>query len=95
MVDSERRVHTRHLVLNNQYGMHARCAAKIVELVQNYQSQVFFSKDGRKVEGRSILALLTLNCPRGSEVEVEVVGQDAEALLEAATDLFARNFDED
>ena len=95
MADSERGGHIRHLVLNNKYGMHARCAAKIVELAQSYEGQIFFSKDGQKVEGSSILALLTLNCPRGSEVEVEAVGQDAEALLEAATNLFTRNFDED
>jgi len=95
LADSEREEQTRRLVLNNKYGLHARCAAKIVELAQSYEGRIFFSKDGQKVDGGSILSLLTLNCPRGSEVEVETVGQDAEGLLQATADLFDRNFDED
>jgi phosphocarrier protein len=82
-------------VLKNRYGLHARSAAKIVELIQKHDSQVTFSKEGHKVDGDSIISLLTLDCPPGSRIEVEAKGEDSIALIEAMVELFARNFDEE
>ncbi len=85
----------RTMVFNNKSGLHARCAAKIVELVQSHDCQITFTKNGRKAEGDSILALLTLNCPAGAEVEVAGQGPEAAACLDELGSLFARNFDEE
>jgi phosphotransferase system HPr-like phosphotransfer protein len=46
------------------------------------------------VDGSSILAILTLSCPKGTEVEARVVGDDPEVLIEAVSDLFERKFGE-
>lgn len=85
----------RRLTLTNSRGLHARSATRIIQLLQEYDCQAWFSKDGQTVEGDSILSLLTLNCPRGSVVEVRAEGSGAGSCLESLGLLFARNFDED
>ena len=85
----------RRLTLTNSRGLHARSATRIIRLLQEYDCQAWFSKDGQTVEGDSILSLLTLNCPRGSVVEVRAEGPGAEPCLDSLVLLFARNFDED
>ncbi len=82
------------LRIDNDLGLHARCAAKIVALGGQYSSKLYFSKDGHEVDGSSILSLLTLACPKGTSVQVRAVGEDAERLVEALTRLFQQRFGE-
>ncbi|MBW2065891.1 MAG: HPr family phosphocarrier protein [Deltaproteobacteria bacterium] len=83
------------LKIDNDLGLHARAAAKIVALTEQYQSTLFFSKDDREVDGSSILAILTLACPKGSEIQARAVGEDSEDLMKALSDLFENNFGEE
>jgi len=83
------------LTIQNGLGLHARAAAKIVDLAGKYRSQVFLKKEDREVDGSSILSILTLSCPKGTEIEVRTEGEDAEALLQALNRLFEQKFDED
>lgn len=85
----------RTLKINNDLGLHARAAAKIVALTEQYQSELFFRKDDREVDGSSILAILTLACPKGTEVQARVIGEDSEELMEALCRLFKNKFGED
>ncbi len=85
----------RRLTVTAGRGLHARSATRIIKLLQEFECRVWFEKDGQVVEGDSILALLTLNCPRGSVVEVRAAGTDSEECLDRLGLLFARNFDED
>jgi len=82
------------LCINNDLGLHARAAAKIVALVGEYQAEFFLRKGEMEVNGSSILAILTLSCPKGTEIEARVVGDDSETLIEAVGDLFERKFGE-
>lgn len=82
------------LTITNDLGLHARAAAKIVALVGQYQAEFFLRKEETEVDGSSILAILTLSCPKGTEVEARIVGDDSEVLIEAVSDLFARKFGE-
>lgn len=82
------------LRINNELGLHARAAARIVELAKQYKSSLFFSKDDREVDGSSILSILTLACPKGTELEVRVVGEDSKELLERVNELFEQKFGE-
>ncbi len=82
------------LRINNDLGLHARAAAKIVALVGQYQAEFFLKKGEREVDGSSILAILTLSCPKGTEVEARVIGDDSETLIEAVRDLFEQKFGE-
>ena len=84
----------KNLTINNDLGLHARAAAKIVSLVGRYQAEFFLRKEEREVDGSSILAILTLSCPKGTEVEARVVGDDSEVLIEAVSDLFEQKFGE-
>ncbi len=84
----------RTLRINNDLGLHARCAAKIVALAGRYRSKLYFKKEGHEVDGSSILSLLTLACPKGTEVQARAVGDDAEMLMEALARLFAERFGE-
>jgi phosphocarrier protein HPr len=82
------------LRIDNDLGLHARAAAKIVELVRQYESELFLRRDDEEVDGASILSILTLACPKGTEVEVRAVGDDSEELLEKLTELFRGKFGE-
>jgi phosphocarrier protein len=85
---------TRTLRITNDLGLHARAAAKIVELAGQYDARLYLAKDGSEVEGGSILSILTLACPKGTEVIVRIDGKDAEALMEALCRLFQEKFGE-
>jgi len=84
----------RRLKIRNSLGLHARAAAKIVELADRYESQLFLEKDGRQVDGSNILSILTLACPKGTEMEVRIVGKDAEELMTEMDALFEGKFGE-
>lgn len=84
------------LKIVNDLGLHGRAAAKIVELTRQYESKLYFKKDGNKeVDGSSILSILTLACPKGTEVVARAVGDDSEELLDSLSVLFKRKFGED
>ena len=85
----------KNLIIGNDLGLHARAAAKIVTLSQKYESDLFISKDDHEVDGASILSILTLACPKGTEIGIRVVGEDAENLLMEVTELFEQKFGEE
>jgi phosphocarrier protein HPr len=86
---------TKRLKIINNLGLHGRAAAKIVELNSRYKSRLFFKRDGyNEVDGSSILSMLTLACPKGTEVEARAVGEDSDNLLEDLSRLFEAKFGE-
>jgi phosphocarrier protein len=82
------------LEIENELGLHGRAAAKIVELAKQYKSYLFFTKDDKEVDGSSILSILTLACPKGTGVQVRIVGEDSKELLEKLSELFEQKFGE-
>jgi phosphotransferase system enzyme I (PtsI) len=84
----------RALKVANELGMHARAAGQIVELTGKYKSRLVLAKDGRQVDGTSILSILTLACPKGSEIEARAVGEDARQLMDKLQELFENKFGE-
>lgn len=85
----------KNLKIENDLGLHARAAAKIVDLAGQYSSTLFLKKDDHEVDGSSILSILTLSCPKGTNIEARIEGKDADALLEALKGLFKEKFGED
>lgn len=59
-------------------GLHARPASDFVRVAEQYSSEIRLVKDGMRVNGKSILALLTLAAAKGSVVGLEVLGEDEE-----------------
>jgi len=84
----------KNLKISNELGLHARAAAKIVALSQKYRSRLFLKKDEQEVDGTSILSILTLACPKGTELQARIVGEDSDALMRDLIHLFEEKFGE-
>jgi phosphocarrier protein len=91
MTDSARRT----LNIINQKGLHARASAKLVEVVEGFDARAEVSRDGMSASGDSIMGLLMLAAAKGTSIEVETSGPDAEALAAAIEALVADRFGED
>lgn len=83
---------TKKLKICNDLGLHARAAAKIVELANKFNAQLYLRRDDQEVDGSSILSILTLACPKGTEIEARIVGEESEALMSALTQLVDQRF---
>ena len=86
---------TRRFEIVNEKGLHARASAKLVELVEGFDAEAQVSRDGMTASGDSIMGLLMLAASRGTSVDIETRGQDAEALADAIGALIADRFGED
>lgn len=82
------------LEIRNKLGMHARAAALLVQTVNRFSAQVKISKDGQVVDGRSIMGVLTLAAAKGSKIQVEARGEDAEEAVRAIEKLVEKKFHE-
>ncbi len=82
------------LTLLNKLGLHARAAAKLVQLGETFKSEITISKDTVEANGKSILSVLLLAAPVGTELTFRVSGSDEEKAMGAICDLIERKFDE-
>jgi phosphocarrier protein len=83
------------LEIVNRKGLHARASARFVETVERFDAVAFVSKDGMRVDGRSIMGLLMLAAAQGSTIAVETVGTEAVELMHALSVLVASRFGEE
>jgi phosphocarrier protein HPr len=81
--------------IKNKLGMHARVAAKLVKVATKFKSRIYFEKDGQEVNGKSLLGILTLACPKGSRLIVRAEGMDAPEAMAALGQLIESKFDEE
>lgn len=84
----------RSLKIVNEKGLHARASAKLVEVVEGFDAQAEVSKDGLSASGDSIMGLLMLAASKGTTIDVETSGPDADALADAIEALVADKFGE-
>jgi len=78
----------------NKLGLHARAAAKLTHLASGFQSEIWISRSGRRVNAKSIMGVMMLAAGKGSKVMLEADGADADAALQALTALIANRFGE-
>ena len=78
----------------NKLGLHARAALKFVELSSKHSSQVTVAREGREVNGKSILGLMTLAAPKGATLNIATSGKDEKELLDALKTLVSNKFGE-
>jgi phosphotransferase system HPr (HPr) family protein len=88
------RVHRAKLVVRSQIGLRAGTAAMLVKMAQYFDADVDLSLNGRSVNAKSILGILTLGAGYGAEVKVAAKGTDAEEAIHAITHLFESSFHE-
>ncbi len=87
--------YTKSLKVCNNLGLHARAAARIVDLAKKYDAKLYLRKDDHVVDGSSILSILTLSCPMGTDVEIRAEGPEAGELMEELERLFQERFGEE
>jgi phosphocarrier protein len=78
----------------NRLGLHARAAAKLTHLASGFQSEIWLSRSGRRVNAKSIMGVMMLAAGQGTRVLIEAEGADADAALAALTGLIAERFGE-
>ena len=83
------------LKILNEKGLHARAAAKFVELVDTFDVNLVVKKDNLEASGDSIMGLLMLAASRGTEIELVASGQEAAETLSALSDLIKNLFGEE
>lgn len=79
----------------NRLGLHARAAAKFVHVANGFTSRITVAKEHTRVDGKSILGLLTLAAGRGSRLRIAAEGEDAAAAVSALVQLVRGRFGED
>lgn len=84
----------RSFVIVNKLGLHARAAAQLVKLAEQFSSDVRIGKDDQVVNGKSIMGLMMLAASKDTTIDVEATGDDAEAMLDAIGELIASRFNE-
>jgi len=83
------------LEISNVKGLHARASAKLVELVEGFDASATVSRDGIDAAGDSIMGLLMLAASKGTSIEVQTSGTQADDLMQAIEALVADRFGED
>src|SRR5262245_46705575 len=82
------------LVIQNELGLHARPAAMLVKIANQFNADIFLEKDGEKVNGKSIMGVMMLAASKGAKVRVIAKGQDAHSAVNALEELFGNKFGE-
>jgi len=86
---------TRTLDIVNEKGLHARASAKFVETVEAHDARAEVRRDGLSASGDSIMGLLMLAASKGTSIEVQTSGPEADALADALEALVADKFGEE
>jgi phosphocarrier protein HPr len=82
------------ITISNKLGLHARASAKLTKLAGGFQSDVFMTRNDRRVNAKSIMGVMMLAAGLGTEVEIEVTGPDEQAALDALVALIDGKFGE-
>jgi phosphocarrier protein HPr len=84
----------RTVTVTNSAGLHARPAAQLVQIASQFKSDFFIHMYGYRVNGKSILGVMTLAAEQGAELELEFIGADEEKACESVMALFTAGFNE-
>lgn len=80
------------VTVRNPQGLHARPADLFVRRASQFESRIDLIKDGERVDGKSILGVLTLVAEQGTELKIEARGPDADRAVAALVELFEKDF---
>jgi phosphocarrier protein len=83
-----------NISISNKLGLHARASAKLTKLAGGFASEVFLSRNGRRVNAKSIMGVMMLAAGLGSEIEIEVDGPDEQLAMDALRALIDGKFGE-
>lgn len=83
------------VMIVNKLGLHARAAARFVQLAAGFECQITVARDGREVNGKSIMGVMMLAAHRGSEIDITASGGDEDRAIERLAALVSERFGED
>jgi phosphocarrier protein len=86
---------SREIPIINKRGLHARASAKFVQMVERFNAEVWVTRGGETVGGTSIMGLMMLSAGPGTTIVVSAIGPDAQAAVDAITELVASKFNEE
>jgi phosphocarrier protein len=83
------------VTIQNRAGIHARPSAMLVQAAKDFRSNIYFEKGSDRINGKSIMGILTLGASYGSEIRVIAEGEDEQTALEAMVNLINKKFEEE
>jgi phosphocarrier protein HPr len=83
-----------NISISNKLGLHARASAKLTKLAGSFKSDVFMTRNARRVNAKSIMGVMMLAAGLGAEVEIETSGPDEQAAMDALCALINDKFGE-
>jgi phosphocarrier protein HPr len=86
---------SREIPIINKRGLHARASAKFVQMVERFNAEVWVTRGGETVGGTSIMGLMMLSAGPGTTIIVSAIGPEAQAAVDAITELVASKFNEE
>lgn len=78
----------------NKLGLHARASAKLTQTAAKFAADIWLCRNGRRVNAKSIMGVMMLAAGKGSRIEIETSGTDAEAAMAAIVTLIGDRFGE-
>lgn len=94
-MESIREIIEKEFTIPNKLGLHARAASLFVQLANRYESDIYVSRNGQEVNGKSIMGILILAAAKGSVITLKISGGDAAAAMESLGDLVDKGFGEE
>ncbi len=85
----------RDVEIVNKLGLHARPSARLTQLASSFKSNVFMSRNGRRVNAKSIMGVMMLAASKGSIITLETEGEDEAEAMEALAGLISSGFGEE
>lgn len=86
---------SREVEIINKLGMHARAAAKFVQLATSFECHIDLERNSKRVNGKSIMGVMMLAANKGSSITIHADGADADISIEKLVELINNRFDED
>jgi phosphocarrier protein len=78
----------------NKLGLHARASAKLTQVASGFASEIWLSRNGKRVNAKSIMGVMMLAAAKGSSIRIEIEGTDEQAAMAAVAGLIADKFGE-
>ena len=85
----------REVIIKNRAGIHARPAAMIVQAANLYDSQIYLEKDSNRINGKSIMGIMTLGAGYNTVIQILADGKDEEEAVNTIAKLFESRFEEE
>jgi phosphocarrier protein HPr len=82
------------ITIINKLGLHARASTKLTQAASQYQSSISITRNGRRVDAKSIMGVMMLAAAQGSIIELEAIGEDEFEAIESLKSLINNYFDE-